>query len=341
MTGQASGPASGPEAAAVRVGPVPRAEAGSELRSQPHLEAPAGSHPEPRWESHPGARPKSGSEGRSVPTSAARPEPRARFRDLAAAEWIKLWSLRSTPWVLVITAAAVLAINANAAYADYANWPHYDAEARRFVVEVTALRDAFTTNAAMLLVLACGTVGALAVVSEYATGMVRTVYAAVPARQSVIAAKAAVMAALMAVFGAVVAGASLGVTRAILGVRGADVPVADTATLRALAASALLAPVSALVGMGLAVLIRHTATTVVATTLLLIVLPSFLDDRRPWTAALKHATPTSAWDRLVEPDSMARLAEYPMTVAESWIVLAAWPAVALLTAIPVVRRRDL
>lgn len=273
--------------------------------------------------------------------SAAPTATTARFRDLAAAEWIKLWSLRSTPWVLLVTAAAVIGVNANAAYADYANWPSYDAEARRFVVEVLVMRNAFTNNAAVLLMLACGTVGALAVVSEYATGMVRTVYAAVPARQSVVAAKAGVVAALMAVFGAVVAAASLGVTRAILAARGVEAPIADVEVLRALGGSALLAPVAALVGMGLGVLVRHVAATVVATTLLLIVLPSFLDDRRPWTAALKHATPLSAWNRLAEPDVMARSAEYPMTVSESWIVLAAWPVLALLIAIPAVRRRDL
>ncbi|MGW0658704.1 ABC transporter permease [Streptodolium elevatio] len=340
MTGTASRPAAS-EGAGPALRKVPRSEARSE--------AGAGARSDARPETCSAARsgdgrepgPAPGPKSRTTYRSAPRPEPRARFRDLAAAEWIKLWSLRSTPWVLLVTAATVLALNANAAYADYANWPHYDAEARRFVVEVTALRDAFSTNAAMLLVLACGTVGALAVVSEYATGMVRTVYAAVPARQSVIAAKAAVLAALMTVFGAVVAAASLGVTRAILGSRGAGVPVTDPATLRALAASALLAPVSALVGMCLGVVVRHAATTVVATILLLIVLPSFLDDRRPWTAALKHAAPTSAWDRLVGPDSMARLAEYPMTVAESWIVLATWPAMAVLIAMPVVRRRDL
>ncbi|WP_436772367.1 ABC transporter permease [Yinghuangia sp. YIM S09857] len=267
--------------------------------------------------------------------------PTARFRDLVAAEWIKLWSLRSTPWVLLVTAAAVIGVNANAAYADYANWPSYDAEARRFVVEVLVVRNAFTNNAAVLLVLACGTVGALAVVSEYATGMVRTVYAAVPARQSVVAAKAVVMAALMTVFGAAVAAASLGVTRAILAARGAEAPIADGEVLRALGGSALLAPVAALVGMGLGVLVRHVAATVVATVLLLIVLPSFLDDRRPSTAALKHATPLSAWNRLAEPDAMARAAAYPMSVPESWIVLAAWPALALPAAVSVVRRRDL
>ena len=42
-------------------------------------------------------------------------EPRARFRDLVAAEWIKLRSLRSTYWVLALSALVVIAFNVNAA----------------------------------------------------------------------------------------------------------------------------------------------------------------------------------------------------------------------------------
>lgn len=41
--------------------------------------------------------------------------PRGRFRDLLAAEWIKLWSLRSTPWVLGLSALAIIGANLNAA----------------------------------------------------------------------------------------------------------------------------------------------------------------------------------------------------------------------------------
>lgn len=42
-------------------------------------------------------------------------ESRARFRDLVAAEWIKLWSLRSTYWVLGLGALVVIGINVNSA----------------------------------------------------------------------------------------------------------------------------------------------------------------------------------------------------------------------------------
>ena len=51
--------------------------------------------------------------------------PRARFRDLLAAEWIKLWSLRSTSWTLALVTLYVAGVSAYASLADYRNWPDY------------------------------------------------------------------------------------------------------------------------------------------------------------------------------------------------------------------------
>ncbi|MET8452179.1 hypothetical protein [Streptomyces sp. NPDC005209] len=60
----------------------------------------------------------------SVPTTAsAAPvaEPPARFRDVLAAEWIKMRSLRSTPWTIALTTLFVIGSAAVAAVADYNN----------------------------------------------------------------------------------------------------------------------------------------------------------------------------------------------------------------------------
>lgn len=60
----------------------------------------------------------------SVPTatsSAPVAEPPARFRDLLASEWIKMRSLRSTPWTLALTALFVIGSAAVAALAEINN----------------------------------------------------------------------------------------------------------------------------------------------------------------------------------------------------------------------------
>lgn len=280
-------------------------------------------------------------------TAAATPlraaDPRPRFTDLLAAEWIKLRSLRSTYWALGASAFAIVAFNANAARTD--GYPVHTATQRAEHVEM-ALRDAFNPGAAMIMVLAVASVGAITVVGEYATGLIRTTFAAVPARRSVMTAKIAVVTAVMTVYGAVVAAASFAATQAILSGRGADVPLSHPGALRVVVASALLAPVAALAGMGLGALIRHSATTMVLISGILLLLPSFITDRYRWTAAIRNALPFNAWSRLVDMayghnTHMLFPRHYPHTLTGSWIVYGGWALVSAVVAVAVVDRRDL
>lgn len=277
----------------------------------------------------------------AVSTAVRAAEPGARFRDLLAAEWIKLWSLRSISWAFGASALVIIAINISAAVADYNNWPTYNEGIRALFVPIWAMRDAFTIGACMVLILATGSIGALTIVGEYSTGQIRTTFAAVPARRSVVAAKMAVVTAVMLVYSTVLAGTSFGVTQAILSGRGIGLSLGYPGALRAVAASALLAPVCALVGMGLGTLIRHTATTLVTFTGILLLLPFLLNDRHRWSSAILHALPRSAWERLVQMGDPFGSAPYPATISGSWIAYAAWPLAAAGIAVAAVRRHDL
>jgi hypothetical protein len=273
--------------------------------------------------------------------AAARAEPRARFRDLLAAEWIKLWSLRSTPWGLGLSALAVIGFNVNGAYADYSNWPGYSEEVRtKFFFPDWAMHDAFNRNSAMILMLAAGALGAMMVVTEYATGLVRTTFAAVPARRSVTAARLLVMTAVMTGYGAVISGASFWLTQAVLAQRHVGLSISHPGALRLVVVSALLAPVSALVGMALGTLIRTSATSVVTSVLLLVVAPLSIPVNHYWQAVVSHALPFNAWHRLAEGPSPVWFHEqWPTGEGGSWLVLAAWSLVAaVLTVVPVTRR---
>ncbi|MGW9327565.1 ABC transporter permease [Streptomyces sp. EAG2] len=276
-----------------------------------------------------------------VSTAVRAAEPGVRFRELLAAEWIKLWSLRSISWAFGVSALVIIAINVSAAVADYNNWPTYNEGIRALFVPVWAMRDAFTIGACMVLVLATGSIGALTVVGEYSTGQIRTTFAAVPARRSVVAAKTAIVTAVMLIYGTVVAGTSFGVTQAILSGRDISLSLDHPGALRAVAASALLAPVCALVGMGLGALIRHTAATLVTFTGILLLLPFLLNERHRWSSAILHALPRSAWERLVQMSDPFEPVPYPATVGGSWIVYAAWPLAAAVVAVVAVRRHDL
>ncbi|GAA3296397.1 hypothetical protein GCM10020295_26100 [Streptomyces cinereospinus] len=113
-------------------------------------------------------------------------EPGARFRDLVAAEWLKHRSLRSTWIAYGATALAVIGCNAGTAYDTYSHWTLQVSKDRAaFEKDGIALQEAFTPNAALLMALAIGAIGALVIVGEYSTGTIRTTCAAVPARRSV------------------------------------------------------------------------------------------------------------------------------------------------------------
>ncbi|MEU9962278.1 ABC transporter permease [Streptomyces sp. NPDC050982] len=266
-------------------------------------------------------------------------EPRARFRDLVAAEWIKLWSLRSNTWAFVIGALAVIGFNVGTAWDTYRYWTAQDARSRAdFVRDGIPLSIAFTANAAMILMLALSAIGATAIVGEYRTGMIRTTFTAVPARRSVMAAKVCVVTAVTTVFGAVVAAASFGLTQAVLSGRHIGVAIDHPGVLRVVMASALLAPVSAILGMALGTLIRHSAATMTASVVILLLLPLVFSADRHWAAVVDHALPTGAWIRLVDVDQQA--VAYPWTLTGAWTVYAVWALAAAAVAVISVQRRD-
>ncbi|WP_199551181.1 ABC transporter permease subunit [Streptomyces sp. N35] len=264
---------------------------------------------------------------------------RPRFRDLTAAEWIKTRSLRSTPIAYGVTALAVLGFNLGVAYDTYTYWTARTAADRaQFIQDGIPLQHAFSSNAAVVMMLALGAIGALTVVGEYSTGTIRTTFSAVPARGAVLAAKAAVLAAVSTVFGLLLATASFFGTQAILGAREAGIDIGHPGALQVLLGSALSAPVCALAGFALGALIRQTASTMIATLTVLLILPMFLTDGRYLSALLGHATPYQAWMRLADPGYTA--GEFPWTTAGAWSVYAGWAVAAVVVAMVAVRRRD-
>ncbi|MEE1788560.1 ABC transporter permease [Streptomyces sp. SP17BM10] len=263
--------------------------------------------------------------------------PRARFRDLLAAEWIKFWSLRSTPFVLVLGAAVVvLAAVKNATY----TYDHFDPGPTDGNSQA-ALDSAFSAVGADTVMLVAGGLGAFVVVSEYASGLIRASLAAVPDRRALLLAKVAVLTGVMLGWGAAVSGTAFGVAQAIVGGRGLGLPITDAGAFRFVAAAALFAPVCALVGLCLGVLIRHTAASVVSTILVLFFVPSLFTDTYHWSADVAHALPFTAWRRLAQVDlTHQRVSPYPATVASGWITFAAWSVAAVVIATLTIRRRD-
>ncbi|MEV0350138.1 hypothetical protein AB0H88_30540 [Nonomuraea sp. NPDC050680] len=260
-----------------------------------------------------------------------------RFRDLLTAEWIKLWSLRSTSWLVGLGTLAIIAFALQNSLDAYNGWPGYTAmEKARF----NSLAEAFSGLSASMLMIGGGSMGALTIVGEYATGLIRTTLVAVPARHRVVAAKLTVVAMVSLATGTLVSLGTFGVSQAILSGHGVAVSLGDPAVLRVLAANALLAPVSALTGLGIGALLRHTAAAVVTVCAALVIVPTFFQPNvHQWLNDLYALAPFYVWRTCL---GLPQLRDDPAlpTVAGSWAAFALWPLAAAVVTLIVVRRRD-
>lgn len=176
-----------------------------------------------------------------------------RARDVLAGEWTKLRSVRSNYWTLLI--AAILAVGSASVVArTLANGP----VPRLGTGPLTPLTESFL-GYAEYAVISVGVLSILTFTSEYATGMIRTTFVAVPRRWAVLAARAAVAGAVALVAGELLAFAAFFLTQAILSGRHGGISLSHPGVPGAVLAAGGLLAVSAVLGLGLGVIIRHTA----------------------------------------------------------------------------------
>ena len=100
--------------------------------------------------------------------------------------------------------------------------------------------------------------------SEYSSGLIRTTFAAVPQRWTVLAGKAAVVGAAALVIGEVLAFGCFALVQAILSGRHRGVSLAQPGVLGAVLAAGFVLCACALTALGLAAIIRHTAGAITA-----------------------------------------------------------------------------
>jgi ABC-2 type transport system permease protein len=201
--------------------------------------------------------------------AASQAEGRYSFRTVAHMEWLKLRSVRSTWWALLVPAAGLigLAILVMA----HQHWATMSAADR-------ASFDPTNDSYAGLAIgqLAIGVLGVLAVSSEFSSGMIRATFAAVPRRPLVLAAKAAVVAAVTLVAGEILAFAAFSIGQAVLKSPAPHASLGQPGVLRAVLMAGAYPALIGLIGLGLGALIRHTAGAISAVVGVLFVLPLVL-----------------------------------------------------------------
>lgn len=276
-------------------------------------------------------------------TSERAPEPRPRFSDLIAAEWIKTRSLRSTYWVLALSALAAIAVNVNAVHTDLI----YIDRALSLTSGSTPFRydplgHGLNRIAADLMGLAAASFGAITVFGEFATGMIRTTFSAVPDRRALIMAKVVLVTAITLVLGVIVSTGSFFTVNAMLASRHLGLSIHDRGCTLAVTAYALIAPVCALIGMAFGAVLRHATASITATVGMLFLVPLlFGGDRYKLLKEIGDYLPLQAAGRLaVNPNVPLGMGRYPATITGSWIALGAWALASVIVAVTVVQRRD-
>lgn len=249
-----------------------------------------------------------------------------RMTDMLASEWTKVRSVRSTFWLLAI--AAVTAIGGSVIVA----------VSERSSSEPLTADPVASVFLAWLEypILALGILGVLSLTSEYTTGQIRTTFAAVPQRLTVLAAKAGVIGIVALLFGEALAFASFLLCQAILaGHHGATSLTRPGVPGEVLAAGCSLSAI-AMLGLAVGAIVRSTAGAVAALPALIYLPLVVLTLPQPWNDIVGKFTLLMAAYQLVSQDSHAGLLSRPLSL----VVLVAWPAAALVVAGVVIRKRD-
>ncbi len=197
------------------------------------------------------------------------------FRSAARMEWLKLRSVRSTGWVLLVFAAGMFGLAILVLI--HTHWATMSAADR-------ASFDPTEEGFAGLAIgqLAFGVLGALMITTEFSSGMIRATLAAVPRRPLLLAAKAAVLGAVTLAAGEILAFAAFAVGELVLRSPAPHATLGQPGVLRAVLMGGAYPALIALIALGLGAVIRHTAGAISAVVGILFVLPLILLPLGTW-----------------------------------------------------------
>ena len=246
-----------------------------------------------------------------------------------SSEWIKFRTLRSSWYILLAAAGSLIGIGLVVAYAtSTANWAHLDLEDQVASAPLQGYR---------LAQLFIGVLGVLFVSGEYATGMIRSTFAAVPRRLTVLGAKSIVFGITALVTMTVASFATFFAAQILLSADGHGSSLSDPGALRSVIGVGALLTLVGLLGGGLGWILRSTAGAISTLVGLLLILPVIFQ-LLPGSAStsISKFLPSEAGGSFVtsfhQPDTLTPWAGLGVT--------ALWVITTLAMAAVVIRRRD-
>ncbi|MFG3436521.1 ABC transporter permease [Nonomuraea sp. NPDC047897] len=254
-----------------------------------------------------------------------------------AAEWTKLWSVRSTLWCLAGTAAATVLSAVTLSASRATDLVREGVTSARLPATEGVISG--TTFAQLVMV----TLGMLAVTSEYAAGSIRGTLQAVPVRGRMMAAKALVVAPVMFATGVLAGGLAAGATYALLSmpVFGGFVTLDAGETAVDLLRLGVFAALVSLIALGVGTALRGAAGALTVTFMLLFGMPmALLMTGSP--VAVEAAMRLPMFAGLAFMDSADNLTGGPIPYppGEGLVWLLGWTTTALAVGHAVLRRRD-
>jgi ABC-type transport system involved in multi-copper enzyme maturation permease subunit len=247
-------------------------------------------------------------------------------------EWIKLRSLRSTVWTLIVAVGLTIGLGVLVGFIFHANWSHMNPDDRlRFDPTETTLRGALFAQ------LAIGVLGVLMITGEYSTGMIRATMSAVPKRLPVLWAKLAVFTAVGAVTMLVSTFAAFLIGQAILAPTAPHTTLSGPHVLRAVVGAGLYLTLVGALGLAIGFIVRNTAGAISALFGILLLLP-IVGDLLPasWTSHFIGWLPSNAGQQLMtlHPDP------HMLAPWNGFALFVGYVAAAIAVAAVVVKRRD-
>jgi hypothetical protein len=222
----------------------------------------------------------------TYPVAPAKPVRATAVTRTLKGEWTKLRTLPST-WRTAII-AFVVSVGAGVIFvaSESSQWASMTA-GQRATFDATSCSLFGIMIAAVLL----GALGARSITAEYASGMIRSTFTAMPARRLVLAGKAAVVAAFVFPVALVSNLIAFEIGQKIFASKHLQVALGHPGVLGAIVFGALAVSLLAVVGVGLGGIIRHTAGTTAALAVVIVggvtfgqLLPAGLRGYLPGTA---------------------------------------------------------
>ncbi|MCU1590455.1 MAG: hypothetical protein JWP11_1711 [Frankiales bacterium] len=251
-------------------------------------------------------------------------------RRVLVSEWVKFRSLRSTAWTLLSAVLLMIGIGWLAGWGSNDSWSDLSPQEQATFSPVD-----ITLAGYYLAQLAVSVLGVLLVTGEYATGMVRATFAAVPRRLPVLCAKAVLFAGVTFVSMLAAAVVSFAGGQQLLDEHG--IGFGDVGVVRGIVGAAGYLTAVAVLAVALGFVIRSTAGGVATMCGLLLVAPTLgLLLPKGWQEHLLPYLPSNAGAAVFSPHPSAD----SLSAAGGSVTLGIWLLLALAGAVLSLTRRD-